>query len=325
MEPPIQLADWTFDTVLAVVEAHEYEPGRFDYKAALNATGEKKEDRDEHRASIQRTVCAMANTGGGLILFGVRDRRYEVTHVRDRVVGIPAHGDHRREFGQKIEAIQPEVHFDASPVLLRAHEGDERGVFVVAIPESPIRPHMVETTGAFYKRGDGGSAVRMDVYEVRDQMLFTQDRLAMVMLLRIRLVRFHRLAASINNFYPNYHLCVERFDVATYDALLPSVVSVLPTDYVLDRLLTISERASTVNGTFDRVIRRVQSGNIPVINRDDTVTHKPVYSDVGSVQPTLIQSFLRDIQRCCREAEERLEKSFRPLPPGYELRYDSSP
>ena len=322
---PTQLGEWTYDTVLAVVEAHEYEPGRFDYKSALNATSEKKEDRDEHRASIQRTVCAMANTGGGFILFGVRDRRHAVAQFRDRVVGIPAHGDHRREFGQKIEAIQPEVHFDASPVLLRKHEGDEKGVFVVSISESPIRPHMVSSTGVFYKRGDGGNAVRMDVYEVRDQMLFTQERLAMIMLFRIRLVRFHRLAGTINGYYPNYHLCFDRFDVAAYDALLSSVVSLLPTDYVLDRLLTVSEKASTVNGTVDRVIHKVQTGSSPVINRGESVSYKPIYSTIGSAQPHLIQSLLRDIQRCCREAEERLEKSFKPLPPGYELRYDSSP
>jgi hypothetical protein len=32
---------------------------------------------------------------------------------------------------------------------------------------------MARATGAFYKRSDGGSAVEMDVYEIRDQMLVT--------------------------------------------------------------------------------------------------------------------------------------------------------
>jgi len=322
---PDDLAAWTYKTVLEIVEKHEYEPGRFDYKTALNGTSEKKEDKDEHLASIRRTVCAMANTGGGFILFGVRDHRQKVSKAQDRVVGIPAYGDHRRDFAHKIEAIQPEVHFDASPILLRERDDAETGIFVVAIPESPIRPHMVGSTGVFYRRGDGGNAVHMSVYEVRDQMLFTQDRLAMIMFFRIRLVRFHGLAATMNGFYPNYRSCIERFDVAGYDSLLVSVISSLPTDYIMERLIVISERTSTVNHGIDRVMYTVPGPGTPVFERG-IITQQKAGSDLvfGSVQPGLIQSLLWDIQRCCRESEERLVQVFGPLPPGFELRYTSS-
>ena len=57
---PADLREWTFATVLGVVEAHEYEPGEFDYKGALKGSAELA-------TSIQRTACSLANTLGGWI------------------------------------------------------------------------------------------------------------------------------------------------------------------------------------------------------------------------------------------------------------------
>ncbi len=44
---------------------------------------------------------------------------------------------------------------------------------------------MFLTTGVYYRRGDGGSAVAMTHYEVRDQMMYTEDRMKKVTLLRL--------------------------------------------------------------------------------------------------------------------------------------------
>jgi predicted HTH transcriptional regulator len=75
---PEKLSDWTIDTVINLVKKYEFEPSSFDYKETLNPTNADKEKREEHRESIRRTVCSMANTNRGFILIGVRDRKKSI-------------------------------------------------------------------------------------------------------------------------------------------------------------------------------------------------------------------------------------------------------
>ncbi len=162
---PSRLEDWTYSTVENLVKKYEFEPGTFDYKQVLNPTGANQND---YVKSIGSTVCSMANTDGGFILFGVQDRKVPVAAPEHRIVGIPVGGDLLKEFGNKIENIQPEVYFEAVPQVLKRPDDPSKGVFVIRVPKSPRRPHMLLTTGVYYRRGDGGSAVAMTHYEVRD-------------------------------------------------------------------------------------------------------------------------------------------------------------
>lgn len=300
---------WTIETVEKVVRTREFEPSRFDYKESLVPERGDEKRRVEHRLSIRKTACAMANAQGGLILFGIADRKVNVTSPEARIVGIPLDRDLVKEFGDQMQHIEPEIHFQATPRAIRLRNDQSRGVFVIGIDESALRPHMVVSDYVYYRRGDGGQNVEMRHYEVRDQILLTQELLAKVMLFRIRLARFHRLSVTMTAYYPNFSHCHERFDVSAYDALLPQIISVLPADYLLERLMTVSETANLVNATAHRVIAlRSDIGGIPIAVQ-------------GDVEPLFIQSALRDIQRNCREAEERLKKEFGPLPPGYEETY----
>lgn len=109
---------------------------------------------------MRRTVCAMANSNGGWIVFGVKDRATGKP-ARDRVVGIPLGSDLRREFGDKLAGIVQEVAFDASPTPIGVSGLPGQGIFIVRIPVSLRRPHQVTESGVFHRRGDGGAAVAM--------------------------------------------------------------------------------------------------------------------------------------------------------------------
>jgi len=127
----------------------------------------------------------MANGNGGFILFGVRDLRKPAEALEGRIAGIPFNPELRKELGEKLKPIQRPVYFDPKPILLPHEPG--KCVLVARIPTSDLRPHMDTTTGAFYIRGQGGSAAMMDFTQVRDQMLYTEGRLRKVMLLRMEL------------------------------------------------------------------------------------------------------------------------------------------
>ncbi len=299
MAIPNSLPDWRYETVVEIVEQHEFEPARFDYKEALNPTAEGNERRVEHLASVRRTVCAMANTGGGFILFGIRDRRQNVAVPMDRIVGVPRRGDHLREFGNKLSAIQPEIHFEATPGLLTAARDSEVGIFVVYIPESDRRPHMVIPPSVFYRRGDGGAAVEMDYYEVREQMIYGEDRRRKVLLLMAKIAQYCRLAEQLEKQSRAAHSFFDRFNATLFDSLLVDVWGRLPTDWLLQRLMSISETAHRIDNVLDLAATAASDG-----------------SQRGAMnnEPFLLESDARQIVWQGRECLQRLEQMFGPLP-----------
>src|SRR6266567_3311164 len=95
---PDDLSTVTFEDIVAIVERLEFEPGPVDFKEVLNPSGSGKGDAT---LNLRRTVCAMANSAGGWIVFGVKDRATGLPS-QDRVIGIPLGGDLRRQFGDKL-------------------------------------------------------------------------------------------------------------------------------------------------------------------------------------------------------------------------------
>src|SRR5712692_4037161 len=211
---PSRLEDWTYDTVVNLVKKYEFEPGTFDYKDVLNPIGP---EQNKYIASIRRTACSMANTGDGFILFGVKDRGIAVAALEDRITGIPIGGDLLRVFGNKIETVQPEIYFEAVPQVLPLRTEPSKGVFVVYIPQSQRRPHMALPEGVYYRRGENGTAVPMTHYEVREQMMYTEDRKQKVNLLRLELAQYREIAIHVQSEVngTNY-----RFDVSAFKVLL---------------------------------------------------------------------------------------------------------
>jgi hypothetical protein len=286
---PTSLEDWTWETMVTLVKKHEFEPGIYDYKDVLHPTGDQKH-RDEHNDSIRRTACSMANTSGGFILFGVKDRRKRVDTLEKRIIGIPVQGDLRKEFGDKVGDLQPEIYFDTA--LFRHPDDGNKGVFVVSIPLSPRRPHMVSAIGAYYKRGDGGSARHMDHYEVREQMLYTEERLQRVMLFRLEIAQYLELIQMLPSDGYEVIRTFYRFDTSAYKVLLADICSLLPASgNLLSLLLKVPLQANMIN-------RRLESVPSSIIDRE------------------YVQNFaqqLSDFHKHCTDCQNRLNVLFGPI------------
>jgi hypothetical protein len=252
MEPlPRSLDEWTLDTIKYLVNRHAHEPQQFDFKEVLNSG---RDERDEMNASIVRTVCSMANSSTGHLIFGVQDFRRESKDPLERICGIPINGEHRSDFAKKVQAIQPEIHFDAISQLIPLESDSSRGVFVVRIPLSPLRPHMDSKRGIFYTRGDGGNARHMNWTEVRDQMLLTEERRQQVTLLRLKLVQFREQCSDFMKL-DDRELIMEygRLETGGFEALLASVCAVIELDReVLLSLLAVPTGAQALNRILDR-------------------------------------------------------------------------
>ena len=261
---PVSLTEWTYDTILQLIRAEEYELGDYDFKYTLNARGN---DADSLNPSILKTACAMANTGGGFIIFGVKDRQ-AVTPAEDRIIGIARDADHRKQLGDKLQGIQQPVQFETVPALLCSSPTAATGVFVAKIPRSQLRPHQVKKTGVFYRRGDGGQAIPMDFWEVQEQMIYQEERQRKMRLYRFKLHQVERLADTLAAIDPEFSF--ERLETDSIELLLADICTLLPADDALLYDLTdIPLQAREINEALDRLrgsvsparVRYAQAGN----------------------------------------------------------------
>ena len=219
MALPIKLSDWTLDHIRRA--ADEFEPGWFDFKEVFKSPDPKHNDR------IREAACAMANTDGGFLIFGVVDRKNRKPGG-EVVPGVPVAGlgDLRKEFGDLVQDIKRGLGFDTPPKPVTVDSGGTRGVFVVHVPRSPLRPH--QFNGRFPKRGDGGSCVDMDFYEVREQMLNTEERLSKLTLLRIQLDQLRAVSQQISQIKRIPSVWTLRFDTGAIKPLIAETCTLFP-------------------------------------------------------------------------------------------------
>lgn len=293
MRPYSDLGDWTLDTIRAHLSSGEGEPGWFDWKQVL-----RNPQDPNHNRRMCATTCGMANTGGGgFLIFGVTDKG--VTPDA-RLLGIPLDGEEAHHFGQVISKIRPSVRFTFKTIT----KEDKRGVYIVHIPESKARPHMNQIDGVFYQRGDGGNVKPMEYQQVRDLMVLGEDRRQKVILLMAKIAQYWRLADRLQNSPDPAYMCFDRFDTTFFDALLVDVWGMLPADWLVQRLMDISETASRMNNILNHVATTESDGR-----ERGTVGNEPqlLQGDAGSIKWKGLESL------------QRLEELFEPLPPG--LRY----
>lgn len=280
MEIPQRIEEWTYEKVVQAVREDEYEPGIYDFKEPLSPRDPKTLE------SIRKTTCAMANTDGGYIIFGVKDRA-STSSPDDRIVGIPLGADLRKEFGDKIKVIQPPVYFEAIPAPFPRPSDSTKGIFIVRIPTSPLRPHMVESTFVFYRRGEGGSNVEMRRHEVRDQMLYTEDRLRKVTLLRLEIAQYLEQAEEIKrtNMYAESRYIPAHFDTGAFKTILADICifPVISGD-LLKGLLEVPTLAN--------------------------LTQKALQKEM---EVRIIQGRAGSLERQCKWCEQRLAEIFGPL------------
>jgi hypothetical protein len=299
MDLPGMPSEWTFDTVLGVARKYEYEPSLFDYKAVL-APSRMDSTKNEYMASIRRTVCSMANGDGGFILFGVRDREQSVGSPDERIIGIPFEGDLRKIFSEKISTLQRPVYFDASPQCIPLPNNPQRGIFIVYIPQSQLRPHMDVSTGAFYRRGEGGKADKMNFYEVHEQMMYTEERLRKVILFRLKIAQYIQQIATLRSLDDRITNALLRFDTNAFEIILSDICGFIP-PVLLPNLLEIPAYARLVNEFLERA-------TYPGMTLIAEGAAHP-----NSERKRAILENLTTFEGLCNHCDQRLEEIFGPL------------
>ncbi len=246
--PPI--GGWTLETVKRIVRDYPKESDWFDYKEALVPHKDQPPDKKgEHRGSIRRCACAMSNTNGGFIIFGVKDAKNSKTGYPE-IVGIDLKGDLRKQFGDLLDEIDPNIRgFDAKTIPFDTDESGE-GVWVVQLPVSPFRPHASE--GRFYKRVPAGKCEPMSASEVREIVVHVeQQRRSKEMLLS----EIAMMAFSVVNMKSHIDNAVgigDRLNIDGASILVRDAWHLIRDDHASDFLL-LCQQGRRINMQLDRV------------------------------------------------------------------------
>jgi hypothetical protein len=116
---------------------------------------------------LVRAAAAMANAGGGFLIFGVRDRGTP----DERIIGVPADNEFGRELSHQLHRADPPVpHAVQNPPL---HVGQDRVVHVVEILTISM-PH-ADVDGRYFVRTGGGTDQPLKTHQLRG--LFRSDEI----------------------------------------------------------------------------------------------------------------------------------------------------
>lgn len=158
--------NWTESKLQNLIASETEESLTLEYKAA-----DALDRADQKKKEITKDVSAMANSAGGIIVYGIAENpREDRRHLPERITPINRIVFPREWLEQIIQAIRPRI----GGITIHAvnlHSGETDVAYVVEIPQSNTAHQASDHR--YYKRFNF-QAVPMEDYEIRDVMFRQQ-------------------------------------------------------------------------------------------------------------------------------------------------------
>lgn len=153
----------TIEDLQSLIDNEIEESTELEYKSSFAIDDENKKWKKE----LAKDVSAMANSNGGTIIYGIRQKAGENGHaVPNELLPIPFVEMSKDKLSQLLSSnIQPVIDNVEITVITKDKES---GFFVVQIPQSNT-VHQNKLTHLYYKRRNATIEV-MEDYEIRDVM-----------------------------------------------------------------------------------------------------------------------------------------------------------
>lgn len=153
---------WNFQRIESLIVGGVEESLSLDYKAA----GALQRD-DRKRAEITKDVSAMANSAGGVVIYGIREHQDKAKAHLPEAIDAVSRNDFPKEWLEHvIQNIRPRIEGIVIHPVSIPHDPDGV-VYVVEIPQSSTAH---QATDFRYYRRFNFESVMMHDYEIRDVM-----------------------------------------------------------------------------------------------------------------------------------------------------------
>jgi hypothetical protein len=256
--------EWDETDLDGVIEAGQKENTGIDYKAsaALNFKDKTalKNGRgtlgDKHREDLIRDVAAMANAEGGLIIYGIAERKGGYPdHVDDGIDLKVVNADTIEQL------ILSNIHPRLEDFFIKAIELKSKGkatyAYVISISKAAKNaPHQSDDK-LYYKRHDA-TKLPMDDNEVRDMMgrsLEFGKKFGIAWDLLIEIRRIRAAAIERKSMHPAHYVPRGRLSIFVSDSLRSSGVAIMslpqPLRAKAARLITAIDEYNSIVETVD--------------------------------------------------------------------------
>lgn len=253
---PINITSSTFKDIQDLVENGTPESKFLDYKREAKVSG-REESKD-----FLYDIASFANAEGGLIIYGVTERKDEQGHntgTPEEIIGIEGNVD------MLIQAMESLIQSCIEPSIpglsINSLSDGIRNVLIIGIPKTFGIPHMVtyNKTNKFYRRGNSGKYLP-NVLEINDMFLNNwqlYDRLEQFR--ETRIVEIHS-NKYLTNISPEKSVLIHILPFSMFSSQIP-LAKISKSQDLIDLLSVLGPYGPNLRPNFEGLLRFFMDAN----------------------------------------------------------------
>lgn len=283
--PDTQLAEWSEEWIKTILDNDLEEDLIIEFKEGVNSKDPK------HASNLRKSITSFANTSGGFVLFGIKDKKSGKGW--ERLCGVDIQ-NFSKELTDKISgtSVVPHILVDNPKIINVVKDDKTYNVAVIKIGASRSKPHAVvdESSGLlnFWIRGNS-SAIPI-TYSVLTKMIDESSELRNILATIILDVNYCGYFAQTQMVVPEEKRS-NTVSPSKINSLLGGdqavqIISKIPTDLTLvDLIYNFRNLCQAINTFHDLLISR---SNIPLSNAPKQ--NKLDNDQIAKLVPSLIET-----------------------------------
>jgi hypothetical protein len=129
------LSEWSEEWIRDILNNDRGEELLFDFKEGISSSDPK------HTYNLRKAIASFANTYGGFLIFGIKDKAK--ASGRNRLCGISNTANFSKELTNKISGgkIVPHIFFEGPKIITFNYDANIYNIPIIKIASSELKPH----------------------------------------------------------------------------------------------------------------------------------------------------------------------------------------
>lgn len=293
-----KLSEWSDEWIRKILDTDLGEELLYDFKEGINSKDPK------HLANIRKAVSSFANTFGGFLIFGIKDKSKATGW--DRLCGITDTAIFAKELTNKISGgnVIPNIFFEGPKIIVVDNNCKKYDVAVIKIESSESKPHGVVSSGKdglleFWMRGNSSAVAA--TYPYLTKMIEESSELRnwlAALYLDSEYVDAFANKMIIPETERGMSIPVSRINAFINSDQSSQFISKIPTDIPLIQLIwALREKVDVINSFRDMMVqmRPLPLDNASEMNKKDNDSIASLVPEIkkitGDIRKHLIEKY----------------------------------